>query len=115
MDGASGGGGDVGDVPMSSGMAEGEEDSGASGEEDQEDAEDKLMLMITLNLGNGITWEGAWKEWHLGDPIPDLHGYTANFDASGHELQMILEAMRTARIEMPSGRIVFGEAFEPTE
>lgn len=34
MDGASGGGGDVGDVPMSSGMAEGEEDSGASGEED---------------------------------------------------------------------------------
>lgn len=65
------------------------------------------MLMITFNYGTR-------KDWHLGDPIPDLHGH-ANFDASGHELQMILEAMRTARIEMPSGRIVFGEAFKPTE
>ena len=67
------------------------------------------MLMITFNHYR------TRKDWHLGDPIPDLHGHTAEFDATGHELQMILEAMRTARIEMPSGRIVFGEAFEPTE
>jgi hypothetical protein len=36
---------------------------------------------------------GRWREWHVGDSIPELHGQVITFQADGHELEMILIAM----------------------
>ena len=54
--------------------------------------------MLCIKETNEVS---AWHTtiWHLGDPIPDQKLYpVVTFEADGHELLMILEAMRTARI-----------------
>lgn len=48
------------------------------------------MLYIETQSGEKI-------EWHLGDPIPSV-SRVCKMQADGHELSMVLEAMRTAHI-----------------
>ena len=44
-------------------------------------------------------------EWHLNDPVPALHG-VVRIVIDGHELQMLLQAMRLAYLG-PGGQIQF--------
>lgn len=40
--------------------------------------------------------KGVVTEWHLGEPVPDDLGYNAKLEASGDELNLILNAMVTS-------------------
>ena len=64
------------------------------------------MLQIETSDPNTLPDAGLWPDWHLGDPVPNLGRY-ATIRLDGHELQMLLEAMRTARIGI-GGRVNVG-------
>jgi hypothetical protein len=36
-------------------------------------------------------------DWHVGESVPDILSRIVNFQADGHELEMILQAMRATR------------------
>jgi len=38
---------------------------------------------------------GSWREWHVNEGVPELQGQVITFQADGHELEMILLAMRS--------------------
>lgn len=48
----------------------------------------------------------AEYDWWIGYPIPTTIGYYCTLEASGHELTMILEAMRRAYVG-PGGIVEF--------
>lgn len=48
------------------------------------------------SMGFGSGWD---EDWHLGEAIPSNLSRIVQFQADGHELQMILEAMRYAYVE----------------
>lgn len=48
-----------------------------------------------------------WRDWHIGDPIPEGIPQVAVIQLDGHELLMLLEAMRTARV-VSGGRVEVG-------
>ena len=53
------------------------------------------MMYISFSFPD---W-GYSKEWHIGDPMPEIKGRKVYFAADGDELALILGAMtRTARI-----------------
>jgi hypothetical protein len=36
---------------------------------------------------------GRWQEWHVNEGLPKIEGQVVEFQADGHELDMILIAM----------------------
>ena len=55
--------------------------------------------MLIIKLGDRET-HFETRIWHVGDPFPECRLYPCvSFQADGHELQMILEAMRTAEVK----------------
>lgn len=36
---------------------------------------------------------GHWKEWHVGDPLPEIEGRVITFQADGDELDVILASL----------------------
>lgn len=36
-----------------------------------------------------------YKVWHVNEGVPDIHGPVVDFQADGHELEMILLAMQS--------------------
>jgi hypothetical protein len=36
---------------------------------------------------------GRWKEWHVGEPLPELEGGVITFQADGDELDIILASL----------------------
>jgi len=44
------------------------------------------MLWIKAKDGRGI-------EWHVNEPVPDIRASVVEFQADGHELELILHAM----------------------
>jgi hypothetical protein len=44
------------------------------------------MLWIKAKDGRGI-------EWHVNEPVPDIQGRVVEFQADGHELELIFRAM----------------------
>lgn len=64
----------------------------------------------------GRTPQGRWCEWHVGDPIPySLIGRVVTFQADGHELEMILLAMKNSRVNGRSKVVMKDPIFECPE
>ena len=61
------------------------------------------MLIIDDSPNKGI----SHLPWWLGYPIPTTLGPVIRFQADGHELEMVYEAMRTAHLF--KGRVKVGE------
>ena len=38
--------------------------------------------------------DDRWYQWHVNEPLPEVHGPVITFEADGHELDLILIALR---------------------
>ena len=67
------------------------------------------MLLIS-DVGDFADYRTSSWEWHVGEPLPPSYALTGviQFQADGHELQLLLLAMQRGYVG-PGGRVALAE------
>jgi hypothetical protein len=73
-----------------------------------------LLIKYDEDTKYGRTPEGRWKEWHVGEPIPEQYiSRVLIFQADGDELNLFLDAMHASRGEANGICWEKGKSFRP--